>query len=218
MTELMPDIISRADAKARGLKFYFTEKSCPKGHIAKKRVSSRNCVICEIERSREYKKNNRDRVNEYAAERYAKNPDRVREIARNWYARNGRGNPEKLNEYAREWRSKNVDKQNFYSARRYARKIAAIPEIRTDLEPMFRSEILAIYAEARMTTELTGVRHDVDHIFPISKGGVHAPWNLRVLIGSENQSKKDKWPKGEPIHVMWHGELMSRLIGNYKET
>ena len=54
--------------------------------------------------------------------------------------------------------------------------------------------------------------HDVDHIFPLSKGGVHAPWNLRVLLSSENQSKKDKWPKNEPTHVMWQGELMSRLI------
>lgn len=79
--------------------------------------------------------------------------------------------------------------------------------------PLFQSEILAVYAEARTLTELTGVSYHVDHILPLSKGGVHAPWNLRVLLWLDNQSKKDKWPKGEPTHVMWQGEIVSRLVG-----
>ena len=27
----------------------------------------------------------------------------------------------------------------------------------------------------------TGIKHEVDHIWPLSKGGPHLPWNLQVL-------------------------------------
>jgi RNA polymerase sigma factor (sigma-70 family) len=36
------------------------------------------------------------------------------------------------------------------------------------------------------------VEHHVDHIFPISKGGLHTPDNLRVITAKENMMKRDK--------------------------
>jgi len=42
----MPEIISRADAKAAGLKRYFTGKPCPRGHIAERYVNSKGCREC----------------------------------------------------------------------------------------------------------------------------------------------------------------------------
>lgn len=48
----MEAIISRQEAKALGLRNYFTGTPCKNGHIAKKRTTSRNCVDCERERDR----------------------------------------------------------------------------------------------------------------------------------------------------------------------
>jgi 5-methylcytosine-specific restriction endonuclease McrA len=40
------EIISRADAKARGLKRYFTGLPCKHGHVAQSMVSNRRCCVC----------------------------------------------------------------------------------------------------------------------------------------------------------------------------
>ena len=52
--------------------------------------------------------------------------------------------------------------------------------------------ILTIYRECAMLTETTGVPHHVDHIHPISKGGLHHPDNLQILTAMENISKGNK--------------------------
>ena len=50
------EIISRKEAKEKGLKRYFTGKRCKNGHIAQRLVSSFGCVICENERAQAWKK------------------------------------------------------------------------------------------------------------------------------------------------------------------
>ena len=40
-------IISRAEAKAKGLRFYFTGKPCKHGHVAERVVLNATCVECE---------------------------------------------------------------------------------------------------------------------------------------------------------------------------
>jgi hypothetical protein len=45
----MEAIISRKEAKARGLTHYFTGKPCNNGHIAKRYASDRHCFDCERE-------------------------------------------------------------------------------------------------------------------------------------------------------------------------
>ncbi len=46
-------IISRKDAKAQGLKYYFTGKPCKRGHIDKRFVSSFWCMTCGREKASE---------------------------------------------------------------------------------------------------------------------------------------------------------------------
>lgn len=48
----MPEIISRADAKARGLKRYYTGEACAKEHIAERGTASRACMECARIKSR----------------------------------------------------------------------------------------------------------------------------------------------------------------------
>jgi 5-methylcytosine-specific restriction endonuclease McrA len=50
----MPDIISRTDAIARGLRRYFTGKPCRRGHIGERRVKDYVCLECERVYDKEY--------------------------------------------------------------------------------------------------------------------------------------------------------------------
>lgn len=49
-----------------------------------------------------------------------------------------------------------------------------------------------MYKKAAYLTEVTGIKWTVDHIIPLNGKnvrGLHVPWNLRVIPGSENFSK-----------------------------
>lgn len=46
----MSEIISRAQAKASGLRHYFTGKPCRNGHVAQRLVSCNDCVECSQSR------------------------------------------------------------------------------------------------------------------------------------------------------------------------
>lgn len=60
-----------------------------------------------------------------------------------------------------------------------------------------RNEIVAIYEQAALLTTATGIKHHVDHIYPL-KGenfsGLHVPWNLRPVPWIENLRKGNKEP------------------------
>ena len=54
------------------------------------------------------------------------------------------------------------------------------------------NKILKIYKECEMKTKKTGVVHHVDHIIPLSKGGLHHHKNLQVITAKENWTKGDR--------------------------
>jgi hypothetical protein len=68
--------VTRAEAKAAGLKRYFTGKACPKGHLAERYLSKGNCIAClqsqvrDREIARAYNR-------AYYADKAAKRPPRV---------------------------------------------------------------------------------------------------------------------------------------------
>ena len=100
----MPVIISPSEARALGLKRYFTGKPCKHGHVAERKING-NCVDC----SREYA-------------RYAADPERHRKYHRKYRAKN----LEKAREYQRKWRAAAVRRR-----RAAAKKAAqAAPEPR----------------------------------------------------------------------------------------
>ena len=52
--------------------------------------------------------------------------------------------------------------------------------------------IKEFYIEAQRLTKETGIPHEVDHIIPISKGGLHHQNNLQVITRTENRVKGNK--------------------------
>lgn len=76
-----------------------------------------------------------------------------------------------------------------YVARAYARlrKIKCLTPPDAD-----KIKLIWFYEEAKRLTLVTGIKHEVDHIIPVSKGGLHHQDNLQVLPWAENRVKGAK--------------------------
>lgn len=90
------------------------------------------------------------------------------------------------------WAKANPDKINALIAKRNAIKKNALAPW-ADL-----TAIRAIYAEATRLTKETGIRHEVDHIYPLQGEtccGLHVENNLQILTKTENIRKKNRMPE-----------------------
>lgn len=66
-------------------------------------------------------------------------------------------------------------------------------------------QVFAVHAAARQLTAETGVKHEVDHIYPRKSGlvcGLDVPANLRPLPQSANRSKRNRI-SSSVLHEMW---------------
>lgn len=182
----LPELITRAEAKARGLKRFFTGKQCKRGHISIRRVSDSSCLECRRAEDRVRYQADPGKVNQRAKEWAAANPERARERARAWVAANREKDREKGRRYARE----HPEQAREACRRRDAAKLKATPAWAD------RAAILAVYAEAERLTRETGVPHHVDHIVPLKHPlvcGLHVGTNLRAIPASENRAKGNRW-------------------------
>ena len=75
---------------------------------------------------------------------------------------------------------------NAYVAARNAKK-------QTVLTPEEKKLVYDIYKERERITNETGIEHHVDHIKPLSKGGLHHPDNLQILTAHDNIVKSDTY-------------------------
>src|SRR5580698_5518895 len=94
------EIISRAEALAKGFSEYFTGKSCRRGHILPRKFFGKNgvCVECRKINTADYRDSHRDELNESARKdpsrsarqkRYLrKHPARRKKSALDWHNRN----------------------------------------------------------------------------------------------------------------------------------
>ena len=131
------------------------------------------CKVCSRKRGLvNYQRNRQARLDRFAA-RYAKDRDFYLRKARE----HRRKNPQAIAVVQSAQRSPLTEKELFAGAER------------ADV----REETAFIYRLCRLITNQTGVAHHIDHIIPLSKGGVHREWNLRILPASENLSKADKF-------------------------
>jgi 5-methylcytosine-specific restriction endonuclease McrA len=92
------------------------------------------------------------------------------------------------------WQRANPEKSCAGTMRYYAKKRDQSPPLTVEEQ----ADVLAFYEKARALTALTGVRHEVDHIRPITKGGQHHPSNLQILTATENRQKGNS--------VYWKGK------------
>lgn len=116
---------------------------------------------------------------------YASNKGRRSAYWKHWYAGH---KAERALSYA-DWVTRNRHAVNAIIARRGAAKKRATVAWASD------AAIKSIYARAlRLTTE-TGIRHEVDHVYPLQSDwvcGLHCEANLQILTKEENIRKGNK--------------------------
>jgi hypothetical protein len=107
-----------------------------------------------------------------------------------------RNNRERHNEKCAEWVKRNRGAVNARTARRYAAKTKATP-VWAGPGTEHSWLINEIYDLALLRSEATGVAWEVDHYYPLrgkSVSGLHVPFNLRVVLMTENRRKSNRVP------------------------
>lgn len=190
-------VITHKAAKELGLKHYFTGKPCRRGHVSRRKISSRNCCDCDLEHSRgnpkklaymaKYSAENREKENARARQWYAENKKRHQAGCKAYYEEN-KDSVSAMNE---SWRKSNKEKVRAYSRARKARVRAAegtwtAPDIE---RLMIEQRGACVYCMVALDAS-----YHVDHIMPLYLGGSNWPENLQLLCKTCNLSKGKKHP------------------------
>ncbi len=113
-------LVSRKEAKERGLKRYFTGKPCPHGHVCERWTSATGCYEC----ARIRRVNNPDLNYERVKAWRALHPEKRAEEARRWRAKY----PEKAKEISERHRAKHIDRIRKRNAETQRNKRKSDPE------------------------------------------------------------------------------------------
>ena len=154
------------------------------------------CKECNKECSRKtrLKDGQKEKERLRAIEYRKNNPDKAKDADLK-YRKNNRAKARKA---TRSWQLRNPIANAIAASKRRARKRCATPAWLTDEH---HEQIKELHEVARMFRLYTGVEYHVDHIVPLggkSVCGLHVPWNMTVLVGVENQRKKNRYWPGMP--------------------
>jgi 5-methylcytosine-specific restriction endonuclease McrA len=97
-------------------------------------------------------------------------------------------NREKFNEVCKKWHQRNPEKHNEIIAKRRSQKKHGIISLSKEQRKIMR----CFYKQADRLEKRFGLQFHVDHIIPLSKGGLHIPTNLQVLPAKLNLKKNSK--------------------------
>jgi len=122
MAEPIISIITKEDAKAAGLKHFFTGAPCAQGHIAKRLVNSGKCAECRRIKSARERASNPDYFSDYRMI----NRERFAEYLSEWR----RNNPDRCAAYKAKWKSANKEQMRLYFTRYFREKYSADPAFR----------------------------------------------------------------------------------------
>ena len=146
----------------------------------------------------------RDKENQkrIAKEWYERNKELTKERARTWAL----ANPDKKKASVDKWRTENLDQHNAtnrnWNANNKPRKAALQAKRKSVIlqrTPKWDADahlIVAKYQVAAMLSRETGEPYHVDHIIPLQGkyvSGLHVFSNLRVIPGSDNVKKSNKY-------------------------
>jgi hypothetical protein len=98
---------SREQAKALGLKHYFTGEPCKRGHIEKRYVCSGVCLECSRMQTAKWEAANREHVNETRRKYRDANLEKMRKKEREAARKRRAANPEGYRNQQAAWRAAN---------------------------------------------------------------------------------------------------------------
>ena len=172
-----------------------------------------NCKTCMNKSNKKYNKNNKEKSVIRHKKYYEVNKERLliqhrkynqdnkitisligkiyresNKKAKSEYDKNYKmANKDKILLRNKKYRENNKAKVNNYCANYRALKLKATPV----LTKQELKDIELYYILAQYLSEF-GTKHHVDHIIPLSKGGLHHPDNLQVLTERDNRCKNAK--------------------------
>lgn len=129
-------------------------------------------------------KNNPNKVKAINQKSYRKHRAKKLQIVKLWREKNR----ERVQQRHRAWLKNNIAKTRAINANRRRQKRNA-PGPHSIIEKLM---VENYYQQAQKLSQSTGVEYHVDHIWPLSKGGPHLPWNLQVITARENLVKHNK--------------------------
>jgi hypothetical protein len=141
-------------------------------------------------RARKWESENRDRKRELNAAYRLLNGAKIQEFGKRDWLRHG----DKRRAAKKAYRQANPERGAEHVRARQTRKQRAMP-MWAD-----RDAIRAIYAECRRISQETGIKHHVDHYYPLKNPlvcGLHNQYNLQIIPAAENQSKGNSLPTEE---------------------
>lgn len=179
----------RAEAKALGLKRYFTGKPCKRGHVAERSVHRAMCVECKNDATRddyhkrigEWRDRNRQKMAKYRSD----NPEKYRQRFRLWWG----NNKEFFRQIWRDYYNKDPIKHRIRSHQRRAGNSnfgsSDIQEI------MVLQKGKCANCQRKFSKK---VRMHIDHIIPLARGGSSFRRNLQLLCAACNLTKSARCP------------------------
>lgn len=196
------EIVSRADAKAQGLKWYFTGVPCKHGHIAERQVVNGRCRECGKAGSIANNAKHRDEVNRVLREKYADDPLKYKERVRSYRKNNvalckakreefDEVNPGWRKRVHKEWVKNNPSKMRMYDQNRRARKVAGGGTISHDIV----DKLMTLQqGKCPCCGKSLDAGFHVDHIMPLALGGSNTDDNIQLLTPACNREKNAKHP------------------------
>ena len=154
-----------------------------------------------MEASARWKKENADRVrhldNLNHKKRRKENPEKEKQNRERFYKKNRerllakkredyKNNREKILQKALDWQARNLDKARVRNSKRRSKKRNAT---HLDHDPKIE---LTLIRQCQSLQKRLGIKFEVDHIVPISKGGFHHHLNLHVIPAYWNRVKHTK--------------------------
>ena len=131
-----------------------------------------------------YHKANKDKICRKVSAYYNANKDKHKATIKAYRE----ANKEKVAATKKAWAVANADKVTAKVSRRKALKLKLIPKHLKNC-PVEKQRVLDIFKLCRLISMATGVKHHVDHMWPVSDGGPEWSGNLQIITAHENMSK-----------------------------
>lgn len=195
------DRICNVCNEQKTLIFFSKDKRSPSGR-------SGECTSCKNRMTREYKRNNKekikkesheyklknkDKIKEYGKKRYLEKKEHIKIVTKNWRL----GNKEKVREIRRSYTKNNPDRFSLKNSLRRAKK-------KNSIHPDFDHNIYKVFYDMKNRLEsCLGIKYNIDHILPTAKGGYHHHLNLQVIPADINFKKNDNLKFKHPSLVHW---------------
>ena len=202
-------------------------------HKAGKYGLRADCKECYKECSKQYYKDNAERIKQYNAQYYKDNAEHIKQYSAQYYKDNPEyskqqgiqyreDNAEYIKQQGIQYRKDNAERIKQYNAKYHKDN----PEYSKQYYKNNRAKCnvnLVRYRAAKLqqTPELTQLEQDrinfiyevastmkdfhVDHWKPLNKGGLHHPDNLQILDATLNREKSNKWPLTPEEEIKYKG-------------